>query len=141
MTIGELARQAGVGVETVRYYQRRNLISEPPRRTRGFREYTEETLRTLRFIRRAKGLGFTLKEIQQLLVMRAGGRKTQRKLIEVIADKQADLERRAHSLEVTIRALRRLGEEIRRLPASDGWTVLEPDSAHDAHDADDAHDA
>ena len=72
MTIGELARRAGVGVETVRFYQRRGLLGEPPRRPGSRRLYTAEHLKVLRFIRRCKGLGFPLKDIAPLVLLRNG---------------------------------------------------------------------
>jgi MerR family mercuric resistance operon transcriptional regulator len=67
MTIGKFAAQAGVGVETVRFYQRRGLLAQPERAGSGFREYTEDDRRRLAFIRRAQRLGFTLAEIADLL--------------------------------------------------------------------------
>ncbi|MGH8284756.1 MAG: MerR family DNA-binding protein [Steroidobacteraceae bacterium] len=67
ITIGRLARAAGVGVETVRYYQRRRLLPMPAKRARGFRYYGPEMLERLRFIRRAQALGLSLDEIRQLL--------------------------------------------------------------------------
>jgi DNA-binding transcriptional MerR regulator len=70
MTIGDLARRAGVGVETVRFYQRRGLLAEPARRPGSRRLYTTEHLKVLRFIRRCKGLGFPLKDIAPLLELR-----------------------------------------------------------------------
>lgn len=70
LTIGRVARQAGVGVETVRFYERQGLLEEPPRRQSGYREYGEDAVARLRFIRRAKQLGFTLKEIKELLALR-----------------------------------------------------------------------
>src|SRR5215469_8977529 len=67
MTIGKLAAGEGVGVETVRFYQRRGLLALPDRAGSGFREYTEDDQRRLAFIRRARQLGFTLGEIGELL--------------------------------------------------------------------------
>ena len=67
MTIGKLAAGAGVGVETVRFYQRRGLLALPDRAGSGFREYSEDDRRRLAFIRRARQLGFTLGEISDLL--------------------------------------------------------------------------
>lgn len=69
-TIGQLARLSGAGVETIRYYEREGLIAKPPRRSSGYREYPEDTLSRLRFIRRAKALGFSLKDIKELLELR-----------------------------------------------------------------------
>ena len=66
-TIGGLAKAAGVGVETVRYYQRRGLLPEPPRPAGEVRRYGEAELRRLRFIRSAQAAGFTLNEIGELL--------------------------------------------------------------------------
>ena len=70
MTIGEVARLAGLGVETVRFYERKGLVPEPPRRRSGYRMYPPETIPRLAFIRRAKELGFTLAEIGELLELR-----------------------------------------------------------------------
>lgn len=66
MTIGRLAARAGVNVETVRYYQRRALLDEPPKPERGVRSYEARHLERLDFIRRAQAMGFTLEEIRQL---------------------------------------------------------------------------
>ena len=70
-TIGGLAKAAGVGVETVRYYQRRGLLSEPARPPGEVRRYGEEDVRRLRFIRSAQTAGFTLNEIAELLALDA----------------------------------------------------------------------
>ena len=70
LKIGQLAAQARVNVETVRYYERRGLIAEPRRTTSGYRQYSEEAVRRIRFIRRAQDLGFSLKEIAELLDLR-----------------------------------------------------------------------
>lgn len=71
MTIGGLAREGGVGVETVRYYQRRGLLSAPAPVSRGVRRYDERDLSRLRFIRGAKDAGFTLEQISELLQLDA----------------------------------------------------------------------
>lgn len=71
MTIGQLAKRVGIGVETVRFYERRGLIDEPPRRPSGYRQYPLQAAARLRFIRRAKELGFTLDEIGELLSLRS----------------------------------------------------------------------
>ena len=69
MRIGELASEAGVGVETLRFYERRGLLEEPPRTGSGYRAYGRRAVRRVRFIRRAKELGFTLREIDELLAL------------------------------------------------------------------------
>ena len=71
LTIGTLARAAGVGVETVRFYQRRGLLAEPPR-AGGIRRYASADLDRLRFIKRAQAAGFTLAEIGELIALDAG---------------------------------------------------------------------
>jgi MerR family mercuric resistance operon transcriptional regulator len=67
MTIGRLAKDAGVNVETVRYYQRRGLIDEPPKPVGGHRRYPTSALKRITFIRRAQALGFSLAEVETLL--------------------------------------------------------------------------
>ena len=69
-TIGQLARETHVNVETVRFYERQGLIQQPPRRESGYRQYTENEASRIKFIRRAKDLGFTLKEIKELLSLK-----------------------------------------------------------------------
>lgn len=70
LTIGQVARRAGVGVETVRFYERKGLLAVPDRRASGYRQYDETGVARLRFIRRAKELGFTLHEIKELLSLK-----------------------------------------------------------------------
>jgi MerR family mercuric resistance operon transcriptional regulator len=69
MTIGRVATAAAVNVETIRYYQRRGLVPEPPRPPRGVRRYGDEFVARLRFIKRAQQLGFALREVQRLLAL------------------------------------------------------------------------
>ena len=71
-TIGALARQAGVNVETVRYYQRRGLVGEPRRPLGGIRRYSQDHVRRLRFVRQAQALGFRLNEVKDLLTLEDG---------------------------------------------------------------------
>jgi DNA-binding transcriptional MerR regulator len=66
LTIGQLAHEAGVNVETIRYYERRGLLRQPPRTPAGYRQYSDVDLRRLQFIARAKRLGFTLAEIASI---------------------------------------------------------------------------
>jgi Hg(II)-responsive transcriptional regulator len=67
---GEVAAQAGVNVQTLRYYERRGLLREPERRPSGYREYPQDTVQLIRFIKRAQDLGFTLLEVEELLSLR-----------------------------------------------------------------------
>ena len=107
MTIAKLAKAAEVGVETVRYYQRRGLMPVP--RASGktaYRHYDEGHLQRLRFIRRAQAAGFTLVEIKELLAL---DRTTDRARIRTLAGQRLEaLARQAEELEASRRALQRL---------------------------------
>ena len=95
----------GVGVETIRFYERKGLIQEPPRRSSGYRQYEASAVRRLRFIRRAKELGFTLSEIKGLLELRSGP-DTHCEDIRIELDaKVADVDRRIADLRHMKRAL------------------------------------
>lgn len=76
MTISQLARRVGVGVETVRFYEREGLLDQPARPDSGYRQYTPDGIKRIQFIRRAKELGFSLKEIHELLTLRVGSAST-----------------------------------------------------------------
>jgi MerR family transcriptional regulator, copper efflux regulator len=71
LTIGEVAEQANVHIETLRYYERRGLVARPPRSASNYRRYPEEAVRRVRFIKRAQELGFSLNNIKELLSLRA----------------------------------------------------------------------
>lgn len=73
MLIGELAKQSGLSVQTVRFYEREGLLPAPARRRSGYRIYTDAELRQLKFIKQAKTLGFTLKEVRRILDTRKRG--------------------------------------------------------------------
>ncbi len=67
LTIGKVAQQAGVNLQTIRYYQRQKLIEQPPKPMDGYRVYDESVVNRVRFIKRAQLLGFSLKEVRELL--------------------------------------------------------------------------
>lgn len=71
LTIGKVARLAGVNVETIRFYERRGLVPQPPKPRQGYRGYAPDTVARIRFIRRAQEIGFTLREIDELLSLKA----------------------------------------------------------------------
>lgn len=73
MRSSEVATEAGVNVQTLRYYERRGLLPAPERSVAGYRSYDAEAVRTVRFVKRAQQLGFSLKEIDSLLELAAGG--------------------------------------------------------------------
>ena len=74
LTTGRLAQETGVNLETVRFYERRGLLPKPPRSASGYRLYPAESVRRLRFVHRAKELGFSLAEIKELLCLRLSPR-------------------------------------------------------------------
>lgn len=73
---GELAGQAGVNIETIRYYERRGLLPKAPRTSSGYRAFDREAVRRLRFIKEAQALGFSLKDVSELLSLRVDGRRS-----------------------------------------------------------------
>jgi len=99
LTIGQVARKAGFGIETVRFYERNGLIDEPPRKTSGYRQYPESVISRLQFIKRAKELGFSLREIKELLSLRVDPTTTCSDIRERAEAKIADIEGKIQSLE------------------------------------------
>ncbi len=108
-TIAKLAAAAGVHVETIRYYQRRGLIPQPPRPVRGVRRYTAGDAEQLRFIKRAQAMGFTLTEVSNLLRLRS--RSSCRETRDLAAAKLRVIDGR-------IRELRQLRMELAQLIAA-----------------------
>ncbi|MGH7546789.1 MAG: MerR family transcriptional regulator [Gemmatimonadales bacterium] len=106
LTIGQVAAAADVNVQTLRYYERRGLVPSPRRTPSGYRQYTDDAVARLRFIKQAQDLGFSLKEIQELLALRirhkgacdAVERETRHK-IELVQQKIRDLQRLNRTLE------------------------------------------
>lgn len=102
MLIAETAREAGVNAQTLRYYERRGLLPRPQRRGSGYREYTGDAVRLVRFIKRAQELGFSLGEVAELVRLR-GVRRSERHRVRAIAERKiADIDRRI----VQLRAMR-----------------------------------
>lgn len=108
---GEVAAAADVNVETLRYYERRGLLKKPTRRPSGYRVYTMDTVRVIRFIKRAQELGFTLQECEELLVLRNDRSRA-------CADVQAAALAKAADVEAKIRDLRRMKKALTTLAAS-----------------------
>ena len=109
MTIGELANKAGVNVQTIRYYEREGVLPVPHRwPDSGYRDYDEEALAQLRFIRSAKDLGFTLREIKELLDMRILRGESCVEVRQMLAGKIADIDRRQRDLKRLRRVLKKL---------------------------------
>jgi MerR family mercuric resistance operon transcriptional regulator len=98
LTTGQVARYAGVGIETVRFYERQGLLEEPTRRESGYRQYREDVVARLRFIKRAKELGFSLKEIKELLALRVDPDTTCAEVKSRAEAKIADIEEKIQAL-------------------------------------------
>lgn len=124
-TIGTLAERAGVGVETVRFYERRGLVRRPPRPGIGYRAYPQETVGRIQFIRHAQALGFTLQEIAALLALRLAAGSSCAAVRSRAAVKLADVERRLEHLERIRDALEKLVGTCPGRGALSACTILE----------------
>jgi MerR family copper efflux transcriptional regulator len=125
MTTGQVAREAGVNVETIRFYERKGLLEEPPRRESGYRQYSGIAVDRIRFIKRAQELGFSLQEIQELLDLRAEGPEACPDVKMRAETKIADIEDKLHTLQGMRRALRKLIEECEHHTPADECPILE----------------
>lgn len=99
LTIGQVARHTGLGVETVRYYEREGLIPPPPRSTGGYRRYSDDSVRRLTFIRQAKALGFSLTEIRELLSLSADSQASSHAVKQLAEQRLADIDTRIAALQ------------------------------------------
>jgi len=114
LSIGQVARRANIGVETVRFYEREGLIGRPSRRASGYRQYEPAVVTRLRFIRRAKELGFTLREIKELLELRLDPTST-------CADVKGRAQAKIEDIDSKLASLRRVRKALSRLlEACDG---------------------
>lgn len=107
-TIGKAARFAGVGVETIRFYERKGLIERPLRSGSSYRQYSTKSISRIRFIRRAKELGFTLREIRELLELRVAPASTCDDVRKQAVAKVADINQRIRTLQKMKKALTKL---------------------------------
>ncbi len=133
MRIGEVATRAGVNVQTLRYYERRGLLAEPDRHASGYREYDPDTVRLVRFIKRAQELGFTLNEIGDLIQLRKTDRRQSTAVRALATTKLEDIERKIRHLGAMREALRVLLEECAcegRTPACPIIEALDDPSEH-----------
>ena len=120
MKIGEVAKAAGVGIDAVRFYEREGLLPEPARRPSGYQEYSIDAVTDLSFIKRAKELGFSLKEISELLLINRAPNATAAHVKTLAEAKLADLDLKIRSLQRMKRALRKVAESCPgRGPKSD----------------------
>lgn len=115
-SIGQVAKRVGMTVEAIRYYEQEKLLAEPDRSPARYRRYTEDAVHRLRFVRRAKAFGFTLKEIKGLLALYENLSATRGDVRRVADEKIAAIEARIRELRATEESLLKL----RALCAGDG---------------------
>ena len=108
ISIGKLANQAKVNIETIRYYERRGLIAAPPRNKSGHRQYSTEAVRRTEFIKRCQSLGFSLNEIQDILELRMTQQSTCADMKLRVTEKLATVEKKLNELIQIRDALTRL---------------------------------
>ena len=108
LTIGAVARAAGIAIDTIRYYEREGLLPVPARRLSGYRDYTPDAVARLRFIRRAKELGFSLPEIRELLALSVDRERGVRGVKARAQARLAEVERRIRELKRVQRGLKNL---------------------------------
>ena len=108
LKIGEVAKKANVGVETVRFYERKGLIPLPSRLQSGYRQYSEDAVRRIQFIKNAKELGFSLKEISELFALRVKSKTKCGDIKKKAEAKIADIDERIKTLQRMKDALKKL---------------------------------
>jgi MerR family mercuric resistance operon transcriptional regulator len=111
LKIGEVAMQAKVNLQTIHYYERRRLLPKPPRTASNYRLYSEDAVRRIRFIKRAQELGFTLKEIEELLSLRARPRARCADVYKRAQDKIRNIDEKVRTLQAMRKALFKLMSE------------------------------
>jgi MerR family transcriptional regulator, copper efflux regulator len=110
ISTSELAKQGGVNLQTIRYYERTGLLPKPPRSGSGYRQFSSESVRRVRFIKRAQELGFSLKEIKELLALRIAAASTRGDVRKRAEAKISDIEKKVQHLRAMKKILVRLSE-------------------------------
>ncbi len=110
LTIGQLAKSASVGVETIRFYEREGLMFKPERSAAGYRLYPQDAIKRIRFIQRAKEVGFTLKEIKELLQLRMQADVSCQDIQRKAETKITDIEHKLAELQRMKKALQQLAD-------------------------------
>lgn len=117
---GEVAERAGIGVEALRFYERKGLVPEPPRSANGYRRFPPETVRRLRFIQRAQSIGFSLAEIGELLDLRVEPETDCEEVQKRAATRLRQVEEKIRDLERVRATLGRLVDAcVHRSPSSE----------------------
>ena len=121
-TIRKLADAAGVGVEAVRYYQRLGVLSQPSKVIGGFREYSDDHLRRLRFVKRAQELGFSLEEVAELTALSAT--RSRPRLLEITRRRAQEIRLRVEQLRAMADALESLADRCGKTTASSPCPII-----------------
>ncbi len=121
---GEVAKRTGIGIETIRFYERQGLLVEPERQSSGYRQFDEAAIARLTFIIRAKGLGFTLSEIKDLLSLWFDPVKTCCDVRRRAEQKINDIEGRVQSLQAMKRSLKKLIDQCQKRGTLDDCPLL-----------------
>jgi DNA-binding transcriptional MerR regulator len=116
MRIGKLAEQAGVTADTIRYYERQGLLSPPRRSPSGYREYDQEVLDDLRFIKKAQALGLRLSDVREVLEISAGGRPPCEHVRATVSGRLAEVEERILELQALRCTLKETLARLDRAP-------------------------
>jgi len=119
MTIGQVAKLAGVGVETIRFYEREGLLNKPERKQSGYRLFGADVVARIRFIRRIQELGFSLKEIRELLFLRVDSRATAKEVKKRVDSKIDQIDGRIRDLKKVRSALAQLSRSVGKRPPSE----------------------
>ena len=125
LTIGQLAKQGGVNLETIRYYERRGILPRPPRTSSGYRAFSNESVRRVRFIKRAQVLGFSLREIEELLTLRARPGRSCATVQAKAKAKIADINSKLQQLSAMRGALTRLVATCARRGTTSACPILD----------------
>lgn len=122
--IGEVASRANVNKETVRYYEKRGLISKPDRRRSGYRIFTKEHVDQIKFIKRSQKLGFTLTEINELLDLRINKNERCEKVRQKASEKLSDINQKIEDLTTMSQILKQLIEDCKTENTQDQCVIL-----------------
>ncbi len=125
LKIGEVAERGGVNLQTIRYYEREKLLPEPPRLASGYRIYPVQTVRRVRFIKRAQEIGFTLAEIRGLLAIRIDADRNSSEVRTLAQAKITDIEQKIQTLQLMKQVLSRITERCSGCGPTSECPILE----------------
>jgi Hg(II)-responsive transcriptional regulator len=125
LTIGEVADRASVNVQTIRYYERRGLLPDPPRSSSGYRQYSSDNVARIRFIKRAQALGFSLNDISELLALRVDPSSNCEEVLHRAEIKLVDIDEKVDALRRMRRSLESLTTACRDQRPTGECPILE----------------